>query len=254
MDGKLSGKVIVVAGAGGIGSGLVKRYAQDGARVVVGDIDLQAAQAAAKDARQHGGVALGVALDGSDEASVGTVIDHAISEFGGLDGFHANFAAFRDEDAALDIVDLPLGVFDEIMRINMRGFVVCTRLAIPPMKRRGGGSILYTSSAASFVAQPMRAGYAMSKVAVHALMRHVAMRFGPDGIRANALTPGVVTHDKFEEVVPKEFADAMRAATPRRRLGQPRDVAAMSSFLMSDDADFISGQLISVDGGRTMRQ
>lgn len=254
MTGRLAGKVIIVAGAGGIGSGLAKRYASEGARVVVGDIDTGAAEEAAREASASGGIACGLTLDGADENSIRAVIDYAVSEFGGLDGFHANFASFRDGQSGEDVLGLPMDVFDDVMHVNMRGYVLCTRLAIPAMLDRGGGSILYTSSAASFMAQPVRVAYAMSKVAVHALMRHVAMRYGPNAIRANALTPGVVTHAGFEKTVPKEFADAIVEVTPRGRLGQPADVAAMAAFLMSDDADFVTGQLISVDGGRTMRQ
>lgn len=254
MQGRLVGKVIIVAGAGGIGTGLAKRYVAEGASVIVGDIDAAAAEDAAAQAGEGGGAVCGVALDGADEESIRSAVERAQIDFGGLDGFHANFACFKDDDRSGALLELSMDSFDEVTRVNMRGFVLCTRLAIPAMLKRGGGSILYTSSAASFVAQPVHVAYAMSKVAVHALMRHVATRYGPDGIRANALTPGVVTHPRFEEVVPKEFADAMREATPRRRLGLPSDVAAMSAFLMSDDADFVTGQLISVDGGRTMRQ
>lgn len=254
MEGKLAGKVIVVAGAGGIGTGLARRYASEGARIVVGDIDPAASKATAEAVTAEGGIARGVTLDGADEESIRQAIELAVSEFGGLDGFHANFASFRDDDGSEDVLGLQMDSFDHVMDVNMRGFVLCTRLAIPAMLARGGGSILYTSSAASFVPQPVRVAYAMSKAAIHALMRHVAHRFGPDGIRANALTPGVVTHPRFEDVVSREFVDAIREATPRRRLGLPSDVAAMAAFLMSDDADFVSGQLISVDGGRTMRQ
>lgn len=254
MTGRLAGKVIVVAGAGGIGGGLTRRYAAEGANVVVGDISLAAAEAAADLARAEGGTAIGVELDGSNEDAIRAAVVRAQSEFGGLDGFHANFAGFSEADGANDVVDLPLEDFDRVMHVNMRGFVLCTRLAVPAMIARGGGCMLYTSSAASFEPQAVRVAYAMSKVAVHALMRHVAFRFGPEGIRANALTPGVVTHAAFEQTVPKAFSDAIVDKTPRRRLGQPSDVAAMSAFLMSDEAEFVTGQLISVDGGRTMRQ
>jgi NAD(P)-dependent dehydrogenase (short-subunit alcohol dehydrogenase family) len=254
MQGRLDGKVIIVAGAGGIGSGLARRYASEGASVIVGDIDCAAAQAAAHDISTDGGSALGVELDGADEASVRAIVALAASEFGGLDGFHANFASFKDGESGCHVLDLPLDVFDEVMRVNMRGFVVCTREAIPAMIARGGGSIVYTSSGAAFMGQPVRVAYAMSKLAVHALMRHVASRFGRDGIRANALTPGMVTHPRFEETVSPDYAREIREKTPLGRLGLPADVAAMAALLMSDEGSFITGQLISVDGGKTMRQ
>lgn len=254
MGGKLSGKVIVVAGAGGIGSGLARRYAQDGARVVVGDLDRMAAEAVAADICSSGGLAVGVELDGSEDESVRAIVDLAVARFGGLDGFHANFACFKDGESGEDVLGLPLDVFDEVMRVNMRGYLLCTRRAIPPIIARGGGTILYTSSGAAFMGQPKRVAYAMSKLAAHALMRHVASRFGADGVRANALTPGMVAHSRFDSTVPPAYAEATRRNTPLGRLGRPQDVAAMAALLMSDEGSFVTGQVISVDGGKTMRQ
>jgi NAD(P)-dependent dehydrogenase (short-subunit alcohol dehydrogenase family) len=221
---------------------------------VVGDIDPAAAKATADEITASGGRASGVELDGADDESIAAIVALATSRFGGLDGFHANFASFKDGTSGEDVLGLPMETFDEVMRVNMRGFVLCTRHAVPAMIARGGGSILYTSSAASYMGQPVRLAYAMSKLAVHALMRHVATRFGRDGIRANALTPGTVTHPRFEATMPREFVEQTIATTPRGRLGLPADVAAMAALLMSDEGNFITGQLISVDGGKTMRQ
>jgi NAD(P)-dependent dehydrogenase (short-subunit alcohol dehydrogenase family) len=254
MQGQLEGKVIVVAGAGGIGSGLARRYASGGAEVVVGDINLAAAEAAASEIHAGGGTGRALQLDGADEESIRAAVALAVSEFGGLDGFHANFASFGDGESGQDLLELPMEVFDEVMRVNMRGFVLCTRVALPAMIARGGGSMLYTSSGASFMGQPVRVAYAMSKLAVHALMRNVASRYGRDGIRANALTPGMVTHARFEDTVPPEYAQATIDRTPMGRLGRPADVAAMAALLMSDEGSFVTGQVISVDGGKTMRQ
>lgn len=254
MSGRLEGKVIVIAGAGGIGTGLTRRYAAEGAQVIVGDIDTAGAEAAAEAARAEGGKAVAVTLDGANEEHIRAAVALAQSDFGGLDGFHANYLYPPPADSVCDIVDLPIEDFDDAMRVNLRGYVVCTRHAVPAMIARGGGCMLYTSSGASFEAQPVRAAYTMGKAATNALMRHVATRFGPDGIRANALTPGLVLHPRAVGTVPAEFVDRVVATTPRRRLGEPEDVAAMCAFLMSDDANFVTGQLISVDGGRTMRQ
>jgi NAD(P)-dependent dehydrogenase (short-subunit alcohol dehydrogenase family) len=251
---RLAGKVIIVAGAGGIGSGLANRYASEGASVVIGDIELAAAEAAALQITASRGTVVATRLDGADDESIRTVVARTVADFGGLDGFHANFACFKDGESETDLLNLPMEVFDEVMRVNMRGFVLCTRHALPPMIARGGGAILYTSSGAAFMGQPVRVAYAMSKLAVHALMRSVASRFGRDGVRANALTPGMVTHPRFEATVSPEYAQATRDITPMRRLGRPTDVAAMAALLMSDEGSFITGQVISVDGGKTMRQ
>ena len=250
---RLKGKVIVVAGAGGIGNELARRYAGEGAAVVLGDINGAAATATAAEIVDAGGNAVGTKLDGAEDASVKAAVDIAVARFGGLDGFHANFASFRDAESGENVTGLPLEFYDDVMRVNARGFLLCTRHAVPAMLARGGGSIVYTGSAAAYLGETVRVAYAMSKAATHALMRHVANRFGPDGIRANVIAPGVITHPRFEEVMPPEVKEAFKAQTPLRRLGSPRDIAAMGAFLMSDEGSYITGQVISVDGGVTMR-
>jgi NAD(P)-dependent dehydrogenase (short-subunit alcohol dehydrogenase family) len=254
MEGRLAGKAIVVAGAGGIGSGLARRYAAEGAAVLVGDIDGAAANALAGEISAAGHVAVGTELDGGDERSVGAAVDQAVARFGGLDGFHANYASFKDGENGGDILELPMDVFDEVMRVNARGFVLCTRAAIPAMLKRGGGSIVYTTSGAAFMGETVRLAYAMSKLAVHALVRHVANRFGAEGIRANAIAPGVVAHERFYEVMDPDVVKAFADRIPVGRLGRPDDIAAMGALLMSDEGSFITGQVLGVDGGNSMRQ
>ncbi len=253
MDGRLRGKVIVVAGAGGIGSGLARRYAAEGAAVVVGDLDEQGAQALAADIVAAGGTALGAHLDGGDDASVKALVDLAVSRFGGLDGFHANYASFKDGESGEDILGLPLAVYDEVMHVNARGFVLCTRYALPPMLARGGGSMVYTTTGGAYQGEAVRCAYAMSKSAVHALVRHVARRFGPEGIRANAIAPGVIAHGRFHGVLPEPVQQALRETNLVKAFGKPEDIAAMGALLMADEGSFITGQVISVDGGGLMR-
>lgn len=254
MEGRLKGKVIVVAGGGGIGGGLARRYAAEGAAVVLGDIDRTLAEAQAGEIVAAGGTAVATALDGGDEASINAAVALAVNRFGGLDGFHANYASFKDGESGEDILGLPMEAFDEVMRINARGFVLCTRAAIPEMLKRGGGSLVYTTSGAAFMGETLRLAYAMSKLSVHALVRHVANRFGSQGIRANAIAPGVVTHARFEAVMDPDVVAGMAANIPVGRLGKPEDIAAMGALLMSDEGSFITGQVLSVDGGNSMRQ
>lgn len=251
---RLEGKVMVVAGAGGIGDELARRYATEGASVVVGDIDAAAAGTLAEEIQTAGGIAVGTALDGGDDASIKAAVDLAVSRFGGLDGFHANYASFSDGESGEDVVGLPLDVYDKVMHVNARGFLLCTRHAIPAMVQRGGGSMVYTTSGAAFMGEPLRVAYAMSKVAVHALARHVANRYGRDGIRANAIAPGVISHPRFEAVISPEMAKEFADRTPVGRVGRPVDIAAMGALLMSDEGSFITGQVLSVDGGTSMRQ
>jgi NAD(P)-dependent dehydrogenase (short-subunit alcohol dehydrogenase family) len=245
MEGTLAGKVIV--------SGLARRYGAEGAAVVVGDLDERGARQVAEEIASAGGRALGTHLDGGDDRSIEALVDLAVSTFGGLDGFHANYACFKDGESGENILGLPMEVYDEVMHINARGFVLCTRHAVPAMLARGGGSMVYTTTGGAYQGEPVRCAYAMSKSAVHALVRHVARRFGPDGIRANAIAPGVIAHGRFHEVLPEDVKEQLRETNLVRRFGAPEDIAAMGALLMADEGAFITGQVISVDGGGLMR-
>lgn len=253
MQGRLAGKVIVVAGAGGIGDGLAKRYAAEGAAVVLGDIDADTVDAAVAEIAAAGGKIVGTRLDGSDVDSIGAAVALTVERFGGLDGFHANFACVADSQAG-DILDIPLDVYDEVMHVNARGFLLCTRAAIPELRKRGGGSLVYTTSGAAFAKGEVPLAYAMSKVATHAMVRHVAKHFGHEGIRANAIAPGLITHKRFEAVMDPATVAVMASHIPIGRIGQAADIAAMGALLMSDEGSFITGQVLSVDGGNSMRQ
>ncbi len=253
MAGRLQNRVIVVAGAGGIGSGLARRYAAEGAAVVIGDLDADGARALAAEIAASGGRATGTHLDGGDDASIKALVDLAVSSYGGLDGFHANYASFKDGESGEDILGLPMEVYDEVMHVNARGFVLCTRHAVPAMLARGGGAMVYTTTGGAYQGEPVRCAYAMSKSAVHALVRHVARRFGPQGIRANAIAPGVIAHGRFHEVLSEEVKDTLRQTNLVKTFGTPEDIAAMGALLMSDDGAFVTGQVISVDGGGLMR-
>ena len=251
---RLKERVILVAGAGAIGSELARRYAQEGASVMVGDIDLESARGVAELIASDGGQASATQLDGSDEASIAAAVARCREHFGGLDGLHINFAFFEDNEVDEGVMELPLPVFDQVMQINMRGYFLCTRHALPEIIARGGGAILYTSSIAAYIAGPQRVGYAMSKSAVLALMRHVAARHGPDGVRANAIAPGYIKRPGQEDVFTPEMIERAAArAMIKSRIGEPQDIASLSALLMSDEGGFITGQSIAVDGGVTYR-
>jgi NAD(P)-dependent dehydrogenase (short-subunit alcohol dehydrogenase family) len=152
-----------------------------------------------------------------------------------------------------NVLDIDLAIWDRTQAVNLRGFLLCTRHVVPQFLERGAGAIVYTSSAASFVGEPERPAYAAAKSGVNALMRHVASRFGKQHIRANAIAPGLVISDQMSEVIPHELQQRSLKGTRSWRLGHPRDIAAMVAFLLSDDGEWVNGQVISVDGGVTLR-
>jgi len=250
---RLREKVVLIAGAGGIGTATATRLAAEGASVIVGDINPDAAEASAVAAREAGGQALGTVMDIADESSVERAVRFAVQAFGGLDGLFANAAAidvvYRDGDA----LTLSLQDFDRTVAVNLRGHLICTRQVLPEMLKRGGGSIVYTSSAAAYMGEPVRVAYAITKNGLHGLLRHVASRWGKEGIRANAVAPGMVATPQLLESMPREQIDAVLAGTRSPRLGDGKDIAAMVAMLMSADGEWINGQVVSVNGGVLLR-
>jgi NAD(P)-dependent dehydrogenase (short-subunit alcohol dehydrogenase family) len=254
---KLEGKVVLVAGGGGLGNGLARRYAQEGASVVLAHKHLAAAQAVAKEVEAAGGTISAVHLDGTDERSIAAAVATATEKYGGLDGLHANFAVLSQAAADSNVVETPLDVVDITLRVNLLGYFLCTRHAVPAMVARGGGSVVYTSSIGAHTAEQTQVAYAMSKAAGHALMRHVAGTYGAHGVRANSITPGVIKHEKWAAMPAEQVAFLEKMATGRAAIKSgvvtPDHIAALGVLLMSDEGKFITGQVLSVDGGMTMR-
>jgi NAD(P)-dependent dehydrogenase (short-subunit alcohol dehydrogenase family) len=252
----LEGKVAVMAGgAGGIGSASSIRLAEEGAAVVVGDLDGSAANAVAAEIARRGGRATAVTVDISDDASVQTLIASALERHGGIDIVHINAADLSPHVVGRDsdVVSIPIDVVDRTLEVNARGHLLCARHAIPPLLERGGGALVFTSSAAAFIGEPERPAYAMAKSAVNALVRHIASRWGKEGIRANAVAPGLVLTEDVRSSLTPEFRDYALRVTRSPRLGMPEDIAAMVAFLASDDGSWINGQIVSVDGGAVLR-
>jgi NAD(P)-dependent dehydrogenase (short-subunit alcohol dehydrogenase family) len=250
----LKGKVAVIAGAAtGIGKATAIRLSEEGVSLALGDVNVTGVEAVARQVNAAGGKAVAAACDISDDAAVKALVDCAVKTFGGLDFMHANAAdlslCLNDTDA----VDVSLDLFDRTIAVNLRGHLLCTRHAIPEIRKRGGGAIVYTTSAAAFAGEPERVAYAVSKSGIHALMRHVASRWGKEGIRSNAVAPGVVLTENSTANMPDEMRAMILQMGRSPRLGQPDDIASMVAMLFSDDGEWINGQIVSVDGGVTMR-
>lgn len=251
---RLEDKVIAVIGAGsGIGAATAQRLAAEGAAVMVADINAGAARSVAAGIVADGGKATAAACDIADEASVAALIRAVVTSYGGLDGIHVNAADMRAILSDGDAVDVPLDIFDRTLAVNLRGHLLCTRHAVPELLKRGGGAIVYTSSGAADMGEPTRLSYAVSKAGLQALMRHVASRWGKQGIRANAIAPGLVITEQLRDHFPEDLRQATLAITRSPRLGRSEDIAAMVAMLMSDDGSWINGQVIGVDGGALLR-
>jgi NAD(P)-dependent dehydrogenase (short-subunit alcohol dehydrogenase family) len=252
--GRLDGKIAIITGAAsGIGRVTAQRVAAEGARTVVADLNSTRAKQTAEEIVSAGGEATAVQLDLGDSESVRAMVRAAVTGYGGLDILHNNAAA----TLLAATKDLPVGaadpdVWDETMRVNLRGSMVAIQAAVPHMIARGGGSVINTSSGAGLTGDLRNPAYGASKAALISLTRYVATEFGKQGIRCNAISPGYIV------IGEKPGRDAVNATMLRHaltpRLGRPEDIAALVVFLASDESAFITGQNICVDGGMLAHQ
>lgn len=252
---RLVDKVIVVAGASsGIGRATALRLAAEGAKVVAASpaSEKDKIDSLVQEITGKGGQAIGCHFDATDDASVARLIDTAATSFGGIDAVHANFADLRILMTDSDVLTVSDEVLERTLDVNLKGMLRITRHALPKLLERGGGAMIYTSSAAAIAAEPVRPCYAMAKAGINALVRHVASGWGQQGIRANAIMPGLVVTPELRQTMPTDFQQEVLARGRSPRLGQVEDIAAMVAHLASRDGEWISGQSIAVDGGSTV--
>lgn len=251
--GRLAGKVaIVTGGGGGIGSAVVRRFVSEGAKVVVADVFADAAQAAAE---PLGEAALAAQFDAADPASVEGLVETAVGHFGRLDILHNN-AAMTDPVKSMadtDAVTIPVELWDEIIDINLRGYMLGCKYAIPHMIRGGGGSIINTASNSGSAGDLARIAYGASKGAIITMTKYVATQHGRQNIRCNSVAPGVVLTAALDKTAPglKEIIKR-HILTPE--FGIPDDIAALVAFLASDESRYITGENISISGGGLSHQ
>ncbi|MEE3062489.1 MAG: SDR family oxidoreductase [Actinomycetota bacterium] len=245
---------VVVGGATGIGAATAARLGAEGCRVVVGDVVADAAAQTAARICAAGGTATHIGFDLADPASVSNLIDSAATTYGGVDllfNVGADMSTIRDDT---DVVDIDFDVWDRVMTVNLRGYVAAMKYAIPRMLASGGGAIVNMSSAAAFQGEPARPAYATAKAGIGALTRHVASRWGKDGIRCNAVAPGFTATEAIRSV--PQWPDLQAAALKRirgTRVGDPEDIAALVAFLLSEEGEWINGQVVNIDGGTVLR-
>jgi NAD(P)-dependent dehydrogenase (short-subunit alcohol dehydrogenase family) len=196
-------------------------------------------------------------MDLTDESSVRDMVELAVSRFGGVDVLDNNAAdtSFEAMTGDLDVVTIDPALWDRIFAVNLRGFAFTCRYAIPVMLERGGGAIVNIASGSGLSGEPDHVAYGCSKAGVIQLARHIAVRWGKEGIRCNAIAPGLIVTEKVAALGDafSPFASLIQARVLTPGLGAPGDIAAAVAFLLSDDAAYISGQVLSVDGGMFVR-
>ena len=235
-------------GASDIGRATALRLASEGAAVAVGDVSLDGAASVAEEVTAAGGQALGLVCDVRREESVADLVRAAAETFGGVDCVDHN-AAWSHPRLDSDATGVEIGVWDRTIEITTRGALLLARQAIPYMAERGGGSIVTISSGTSTIGESVRVAYGVSKAALNQLTRHLAVRYGRDGIRANAIAPGFILTATAAANVPDDVQQRLADANPLRRLGTPDDIARVVVFLCSDASNYLNGQVLHVDGG-----
>ena len=239
---KLDGKVAVVTGANtGLGQGMAVALAEAGAKVV--GVGRRSCAETKEKIEAFGGSFTEVLADLSTTAAVDTVLSGALDAYGRVD-ILVNNAGISESTPFMEYTE---ETFDKVMDLNVKGVFTATRAAAECMVARGEGVILSTSSMVSISGQPSGFAYPASKFAVNGFTISLARELGPKGIRVNAVAPGITETDMMK-AVPREVIEPMIERIPLRRLGQPEDIANAFVFLASDEASYITGVILSVDG------
>jgi 7-alpha-hydroxysteroid dehydrogenase len=236
---------IITAGAAGIGAATATRFASEGANVVVADIDLAAATKTVESITASGGRAVAVECNVGDPAHLQRSVDAALSNYGGLNIIVNNAAG--GGGGGRPIHDVADDEWDDTFRLNVKAGYLLAKFSIPHIQNSGGGSILWTSSLGGKQGTENMGVYGATKAAIVNIVKTMAIELGPLGIRSNAVCPGVVLTPGLLRHLPDPSMMAMMA--PLGRAGQPEDIASVFCFLASDDAAYVTGQSIDVDGG-----
>ena len=252
---RFDGKIAVVTGAGsGFGEAIVTRFAREGARVVVADVHEENGRRVASAIAREGGAARFFRTDVSRSADVRAMVDEAVTGFGGLD-ILVNNAGFSHRMTPL--WELSEEEYERVFATNVRGVYLGCKYAVPVMRERGGGAIVNTASIGAVAPRPNITAYNATKGAVLTLTRGLAVEVAPFRIRVNAVNPvaaetGFMKTATGLDTLPDELRRQLVASIPLGRLTEPRDVAAAVLFLASDEADFLTGVCLAVDGGRSI--
>lgn len=241
---------IVTGGAGGIGHATSLAFAAEGASVAVVDLNAEAAEAVAQEIRAAGGTAVAIAADVSNEDDIVRVVETAKESFGGIDVVFNNAGIIRRTTA----VETTVEEWDRVFGVNVRAIFLMCKHVVPIMKANGGGSIVNTGSGWGLKGGGQAISYCASKGAVVNMTRALAIDHGPDGIRVNSVNPGDVDTGMLRDEARQLGQDqtgflAEAAERPLNRMGQPSEIAAAVVWLASDEASYVTGAALVVDGG-----
>jgi NAD(P)-dependent dehydrogenase (short-subunit alcohol dehydrogenase family) len=249
---RLRDKVAIVAGgATGIGAACAKRYVDEGAHVAIGDLNLGTAQELAA---SLGPKAIAIHYDAADAVSIKALIETVASRFGRIDVLHNNVALTSHTIQRQDttVTDIPLEIWNAVLNVNVTSFLLGSKYVIPHMIRGGGGSIINTSSDSGRAGDVTRTAYGASKAAIISLTQHIATQYGLQGVRCNAITPGVILSAQMKD--DPVLVTLIKPHILTRDFGEPEDIAALAAFLASDESRYITGQAIACDGGHLAHQ
>jgi NAD(P)-dependent dehydrogenase (short-subunit alcohol dehydrogenase family) len=245
---RFAGQVaIVTGGASGIGEATCRRLLAEGADVVIADVNGEQAIALAAQLGPH---AIAWQFDASDVASVESLVSGTIKRFGRLDVLHNNAAISSPEVHARDRnpIDITFATWDQVMAVNVRGYLAGCKYALPTMIAQGAGAIVNTASTGGFAGDITRMAYSVSKAAIIGLTRQIATHYGRQGIRCNAVAPGLVLTPGTRGAAP-QVIEVMQRHLLVPEVGKPEDIAAVVCFLASNESRYINGQTFIADGG-----
>ena len=241
---RLEGRVALVTGAGGgIGAATARRFAREGATVVVNDVDLDLARPLVTELQRAGVPALPIAADVTARTDVEAMVNRVVGEFGRLDVLVNNAGVNRDAMSH----KMTEEQWDQVLAVNLKGTFLCAQAVLAGMRERGWGRVINTSSVAS-LGNIGQANYAASKAGVIGLTRTLALEYAKYGITVNCVAPGPVM-TRMLAGVPEAIRERIVAKVPVGRIARPEEIAAVHAFLASEDAAFITGQVLFVDGG-----
>lgn len=248
MNGIQDSVAIVTGASSGIGHAAARRFAAEGASVVVADVDADGGADTVETIRDAGGEATFVETDVSDRDDVDAMVEAAVDGYGGLD-FAFNNAGIEGRNDSL--VDQSDDDWERVIDINLKGVFLGLRAEIPAMLDDGGGAIVNTSSIAGVVGFEGVSPYVASKHGVIGLTKAAALEYGRDGIRVNAISPGVIRTPMIERssATDPEMVEGVSEATPMGRIGDPEEIGDAAVWLCADDASFVTGETLVIDGG-----